>query len=88
MRFLFIDHSRIVKVRRFHPLINSDFVEIEIIGEKGGGIYATLLHKICCELNVSRDAVAKLRKLPNTLVRNDDDVLRLKPMQELEVVLK
>jgi hypothetical protein len=32
--------------------------------------------------------VAKLRKLPNVLIRKDKDVTRLKNEQELELVLK
>lgn len=45
--------------------------------------------KACAEeIEVEESLIARIRKLPNILVRRDRDVLRLKEGQELEVVLK
>lgn len=60
-----------------------DFVEVEVPSLS----YDTLLLSCCEELEVESTAVAKIRKLPNTLVRKDKDVLRLNALQELELVL-
>jgi hypothetical protein len=50
--------------------------------------YKQLVELIRSELNIDRDAtVHKVRKLPNTIVRNDRDVRRLNDYQELELVL-
>ena len=46
------------------------------------------MRSCCDELEISIDDVAKLRKLPNVLIRKDRDVVRLKNEQELELVLK
>lgn len=60
-----------------------DFVEVEVPLLS----YAALLQSCCEELEVESTAVAKIRKLPNTLVRKDKDVMRLHSLQELELVL-
>ena len=61
-----------------------DFVEVEV----GPVTYSALLTACCEELEVATGDVAKIRKLPNILVRKDRDVQRMKDGQELEVVLK
>ena len=63
--------------------VEEDFVEVEVPSLT----YAMLLQCCCEELEVESTAVAKIRKLPNTLVRKDKDVMRLNPLQELELVL-
>ena len=50
--------------------------------------YQALLAVCCEELEVGSGDVAKIRKLPNVLVRKDRDVQRMREGQELEVVLK
>ncbi len=60
-----------------------DFVEVEVPSLS----YQSLLTSVCEELELSPSDVAKIRKLPNILVRKDKDVLRLREGQELEVVL-
>ena len=50
--------------------------------------YQALLAACCEELEVGVSDVAKIRKLPNILIRKDRDVQRMKEGQELEVVLK
>ena len=49
--------------------------------------YMALLAACCEELELSSSDVAKIRKLPNVLIRKDKDVQRMKDGQELEVVL-
>ncbi|CAH1154652.1 unnamed protein product [Phaedon cochleariae] len=62
-----------------------DFIEIEIPRWKL--TYSTLL-KICCsELAVQEDQVDRIRKLPDTRLRRDSDVKRLRDYQALEIVL-
>ena len=63
--------------------IEEDFVEVEVPSLT----YEALLQSCCDELEVEPGAVAKIRKLPNTLVRKDKDVMRLHELQELELVL-
>lgn len=71
---------------RIHGSSDPDFVEIEI--PKWKLTYNTLL-KICCEeLQVSESQVERIRKLPNTRLRKDNDVKRLTDFQALEIVLK
>ena len=62
----------------------SDFVEVELATPT----YHTLVSACCEELEVSLSEVAKIRKLPNVLVRKDRDVQRMTNHQELELVLK
>ena len=50
--------------------------------------YIGLLKCCCEELEISPGDVAKIRKLPNVLVRKDKDVARMTNGQEIEVVLK
>ena len=63
---------------------DSDFVEVEVPSLT----YQSLLKAICDELEIALSDVAKIRKLPNILVRKDKDVQRLREGQELEVILK
>lgn len=61
-----------------------DFIEIEIDYDK---LTFENLMDICCkELEIERDSVRKVRKLPNTIVRKDKDVGRLQQFQEIEIV--
>lgn len=61
-----------------------DFIEVEVTPVT----FTNLLHSCCEELQINSDYVYKLRKLPDIVIRNDKDVLRLVPNQEIEVVLK
>lgn len=63
--------------------MEKDFVEVDVPSLT----YTRLLQSCCEELEVEQAAVAKIRKLPNVLVRKDKDVLRLSDQQELELVL-
>ena len=60
----------------------SDFVEMEVPALT----YSALLRACCEELDLSSTEVAKIRKLPNVLIRKDKDVQRMKEGQELEIV--
>jgi hypothetical protein len=62
----------------------SDFVEAEVAPPT----YPALVSACCEELDLATSDVAKIRKLPNVLVRKDRDVQRMRDGQELEVVMK
>lgn len=63
-----------------------DFIEIELDRQC---ISFTALVDICLkEFNVERSKLKKIRKMPNTIVRNDRDVKRLKQFQEMEIVIE
>lgn len=62
-----------------------DFIEIELPHTHLN--FSGLLNLMCAELGVDKSLVAKIRKLPDTIVRKDKDVRRLKDLQELELVL-
>lgn len=71
---------------KIHGSCDPDFIEIEI--PKWKLTYNNLL-KICCEeLEVMEGQVERIRKLPNTRLRKDSDVKRLKDYQAIEIVLK
>jgi len=64
-----------------------DFYEIDV--RRGSTLtFDLLMSAVCDELNVDRANVRKLRKLPDTIIRKDRDVERLRDFQELELVLK
>jgi len=63
-----------------------DFIEIDIPRQLTFNHLVTLMRS---ELDVDAKAVVKkVRKLPDTIVRNDRDVQRLRDYQELELVLE
>lgn len=75
----------VVKVRTSDPP-DQDFIEVEVpISQLS---FSALLKTCCEELDVNVQKVAKIRKLPNTILRKDKDVLRLHNFQELEVVVQ
>lgn len=66
---------------------DKDFIEVEL---ENDFTYDNLV-KICIkELEISLDEydIKKLRKLPDTIIRKDKDVMRFQQFQEIEVVLK
>ncbi|KAM9208868.1 putative ANKRD40 C-terminal-like protein [Dugong dugon] len=71
-------------VRIQNPKEN-DFIEIELNREEQS--YQNLLKVSCCELGIYPEQVEKIRKLPNTLLRKDKDILRLQDFQEVELIL-
>lgn len=62
-----------------------DFIEIDL--PKESLTYDALLSLMCSELDASKVLVQKVRKLPDTIIRRDKDVQRLRNYQELELVL-
>lgn len=62
-----------------------DFIEIEL--DRSNMTFQHLLDTLCFELGVDKKLVAKIRKLPNTIVRKDKDVCRLTNFQEMELCL-
>lgn len=72
-----------VRIANIH---DPDFIEIDV--PNGADLtYSKLLRTCCDELGVILSDVVRFRKLPNTIVRNDKDVQRLKNFQELELVV-
>ncbi|XP_023508534.1 putative ANKRD40 C-terminal-like protein isoform X1 [Equus asinus] len=74
----------VLKVRIQSPKEN-DFIEVELNRQELS--YQNLLQVSCCELGINPDQVEKIRKLPNTLLRKDKDILRLRDLQEVELIL-
>lgn len=75
----------VLKVRTSDPP-NQDFIEIEIPIEELS--YKSVLKMCCEELQTPHQKVLKLRKLPNTIIRKDKDVLRFRNFEELELVVQ
>jgi len=63
-----------------------DYIEIELA--KDALTLEYLIVMGCEELGISADAVERVRKMPNTRLRRDLEVSRLKDFQEIEFVLK
>nr|XP_054366588.1 putative ANKRD40 C-terminal-like protein isoform X1 [Mirounga angustirostris] len=63
----------------------NDFIEVEL--NRGELSYQNLLKVSCCELGIEPERVKMIRKLPNTLLRKDKDILRLRDFQEIELIL-
>lgn len=61
-----------------------DFIEIEL--PQSDLTYKALIRVCCQELNIDPNQIIKLRKLPNTKLRKDEDIQRLQNFQEIEVV--
>lgn len=79
------DADLILKVR-IHGSHDPDFIEIEIPRWKL--TYTNLMHICCEELEVKVSQVERIRKLPNTRLRKDNDVKRLNDYSSLEILLK
>lgn len=79
------DPELVLKVRiQSHK--ENDFIEVELDRQKLS--YQNLLKVSCCELGINPEQVEKIRKLPNTLLRKDKDILRLRDSQEVELILR
>lgn len=63
-----------------------DFIEVDF--QRAQMNYSHLLTTCCRELAVNPQLVERIRKLPNTRLRNDKDVQRLCDFMELELVIK
>ncbi|XP_070630541.1 putative ANKRD40 C-terminal-like protein [Bos indicus] len=63
----------------------NDFIEVELDRQELS--YQNLLQVSCYELGINPEQVEKIRKLPNTLLRKDKDILRLQDFQEVELIL-
>ncbi|XP_069786028.1 ankyrin repeat domain-containing protein 40 isoform X2 [Narcine bancroftii] len=80
------EQELVLKVRLHNPTAeDDDFIEVEL--DRCELTFQALLRVTCQELAVSPEKVEKIRKLPNTLLRKDKDVMRLENYQELELVL-
>lgn len=78
------DEELVLKVRVAHTE-DPDFIEVEL--PRDHLRYEALLNLMCAELGVDKQLVARIRKLPNTIIRKDKDVGRLQNFQEMELVL-
>lgn len=75
----------ILKVRVAHA--DPDFIEIDV--PKSELNLESLKSILCSEMEISNpDSVERIRKLPNTRLRRDVEVARLKDYSELELVVK
>ncbi|XP_041473819.1 ankyrin repeat domain-containing protein 40-like [Lytechinus variegatus] len=63
-----------------------DFIEVEL--PRNALTFENLVELCCEELQVEPSNILKIRKLPNTIIRKDKDVVRLQDFQELELVTK
>ncbi|XP_072415088.1 ankyrin repeat domain-containing protein 40 isoform X1 [Chiloscyllium punctatum] len=81
------EQELVLKVRVHNPAVrDDDFIEVEL--DRQELTYQALLRVSCQELCIDPKQVAKIRKLPNTLLRKDKEVARLQNYQELEFVLQ
>ncbi|XP_063676947.1 ankyrin repeat domain-containing protein 40-like [Bolinopsis microptera] len=64
---------------------SEDFFEVELVDI--GDSYNSLVTCFAEELDIKSETVAKIRKLPNILIRKDRDVKRIKHGSEFEVEL-
>ena len=58
---------------------DTDFIEVET--NKSELTFASLMELCCSELGINPKYVERIRKLPNTWLRKDKDVQRLKDFQ-------
>ncbi|XP_050412335.2 ankyrin repeat domain-containing protein 40 [Patella vulgata] len=77
--------NEIVLKARIANMEETDFIEIEL--DRSTLTFVALVKLLCDELKVDSKLVQKVRKRPDTIVRKDKDVARLKDFQELELVL-
>ncbi|GAB6020461.1 hypothetical protein CHUAL_003152 [Chamberlinius hualienensis] len=78
------DDELVLKIRVANGS-DPDFIEVELPMTEL--TYSRLLRLCCQELQVDPSQVIKLRKLPDTILRKDKDVSRLRNFQEIELVL-
>jgi len=71
-------HELVLKLRLAYST-DTDFIEVEI--NKSELTYAALLDLCCSELGLNCKYVERLRKLPNTWLRKDKDIQRLKDFE-------
>jgi len=82
--FVFFPDLIVLKVR-IANFDDPDFIEVDLPSTATFDQLVTLLRS---ELGIAATAVVrKVRKLPDTIVRNDRDVRRLRNYQELELIL-
>ena len=82
---MFVTISELVLKARVAYCDEKDFIEVEM--DRNNLTFAALVTLLTRELRIERKLIFKIRKLPNTILRKDKDVKRLRDFQELEVVL-
>ena len=64
---------------------DEDFIEIDLDKENTSfDEFKNILHKELSHVD-KKLSICKIRKLPNILIRNNSDIIRLKNEQEIEV---
>ena len=81
----FMDESVLVIKCRLADSEETDFIEVEL--DQKCLNFEALVETCLTELNIDKAKLKKVRKLPNTIIRNDRDVKRLVQFQEVEIVL-
>ena len=80
-----VGNDLVVKLRVANCKDEEDFIEVEL--DRRNLTYTSFVQMCVGELGIQTENIKKIRKLPNTIVRNDKDVLRLQQFQEIEIVL-
>lgn len=83
-KFLILSDCIVIKLRIANNA-DTDFVECEL--SKSNLTYSHLLNIVCSEFDIIPAQISRLRKLPNTRLRNDKDIKRLQDFEEIEIVL-
>ncbi|XP_072765099.1 ankyrin repeat domain-containing protein 40 [Anoplolepis gracilipes] len=83
-KFIVTSQEELVLKIRVANTADPDFIEVEL--PRSDLTYQALLYLCCKELDLNPHQVQKLRKLPNTRLRKDEDIQRLENFQEIEVV--
>ncbi|RZC32762.1 uncharacterized protein BDFB_003835 [Asbolus verrucosus] len=65
---------------------DKEFLETEL--EESNLTYDDVLNVCCKELKLEKDNIVRLRKIPDTKIRNDDDIKRFRRLEYLEVITK
>jgi len=82
-QFSSVESETVLKLRLANQA-DTDFIEVDLMNSRK--TLAELTTLITAELKISANDIVKIRKLPNTIIRRDKDVNRLKDYQEIEVV--
>ena len=78
------EESTLVLKCRLADSEETDFIEVELSQKCLN--FEALVKTCLSEFDIDRTKLKKVRKLPNTIIRNDRDVKRLFQYQEIEIV--
>lgn len=80
------DERTLVLKFRIAESEEKDFIEIEL--DRKCSSFSAMVDACLTEFGVDKSKLKKIRKLPNTIVRNDRDMKRLTQFQEMEIILE